>query len=133
MVLIKCDTCGKEIKRTPWNISHYKHHFCNRRCAGVFAGKVMKPRNNESKEVADDILAHIDKRQLKFWITRKEIKKGIFCKKTGELYENHHVIAGGVLYLVRRKMFKKVSQLRYEIYNQEDSVVTDFNLETARS
>lgn len=32
MVEVKCDQCGKTIKKTIWSIKKSKHHFCNLKC-----------------------------------------------------------------------------------------------------
>ncbi len=68
----------------------------------------------ESEEIARDIMNHVKRKQLKFWSTRYEIKKGI-KKSSGGIYDNQHHIARGVLYLLNKRIFRRVSQRRHEV------------------
>ncbi len=71
--------------------------------------------NYESKEVAKDILNHINKKNLKFWSTRYELRKGIYCTKKGENYKTSYEVAKGTLYLVNRNKLIRISQRRFEV------------------
>lgn len=42
MVMIKCDYCGKELSRTPYQINRSKHHFCSKKCKGLYKRNKVK-------------------------------------------------------------------------------------------
>lgn len=41
-ILLKCDWCGKEIKRSPSKVR--KHNFCSRACLSAFSAKDLNPK-----------------------------------------------------------------------------------------
>lgn len=43
-VVMPCDSCGKGIERTPWQIKNCKNHFCNRKCKAEWHKKNLSNR-----------------------------------------------------------------------------------------
>lgn len=45
-IIIKCDACGKQIKRLSSQIKRNKHHFCNCECKNIWQSERMSGKNN---------------------------------------------------------------------------------------
>lgn len=51
MVEVTCEFCGKQVKKTPANISKQKHHFCNSRCYGLYLADVNNKINQKKRGI----------------------------------------------------------------------------------
>ena len=49
MVEIKCDFCGKIVKKTPSNITKQKHHFCSSKCYGLYLVDMNNKKNQKKR------------------------------------------------------------------------------------
>lgn len=55
-IYVKCDICGKEIKRTQSEIKRSKHHYCSNRCRAKGVGKYQSGKNNPNYKNANTIV-----------------------------------------------------------------------------
>ena len=53
---IKCDNCGKTIYACPASIKMYKHHFCSRRCLGVYTMSHQTNPSSIEKKLANYLI-----------------------------------------------------------------------------
>jgi transcription elongation factor Elf1 len=73
----KCDNCGESIILTPWDIDHYKHHFCSPECHYTFFLGEGNP--NYGKVMNQDSIDQM-----------KATKKKNYKKKNHPLWGKHH-------------------------------------------
>jgi len=74
----------------------------------------------DDKQVARDILHHMKKKNLKYWRTRSEIKKGISNTLDGGIYNSSHAIGHGVRYLLSKGIFVHVSVTKFMLTGERE-------------
>lgn len=55
-IRIRCDNCGREYFEKPAKIKSYKHHFCSRRCLGIYQILHQSNPSNIEKRLADYLI-----------------------------------------------------------------------------
>lgn len=95
-IIIKCDCCGKDVKRYPSNIKNKKHLFCSKTCKIEYF-KTHKEENSLYKGYETTVCAECGK--------EIEVRKSSIKKQANHFCSRRCVLA----YLARRKREKMIT------------------------
>jgi len=92
-ITVKCDYCGKEIKRKPSHYNRRKRHFCSRNCYSSFR-KELLPKEEQNSYGHGLSIEERETHKRARSITNHAIRDGLLvrkpCEICGELAEAHH-------------------------------------------
>ncbi|WP_298042513.1 hypothetical protein [uncultured Clostridium sp.] len=99
-IIVKCDICGKEIKRNKSQIGKSKHFYCSKECRAIGIGKFQCGENNPNYKGANTIVkcsnCNKEFRVLNCNLRNSDgsLKKNIYCSKKCKAEHQKEILKG---------------------------------------
>lgn len=108
-MIIKCDWCGKEFNKKPFEVARYEHHYCSKQCYGKMFEADYRKRFAELNPQFK-IIEYIDKNDVSV--------ECIVCGNKREHLQSKNAIDGNVCLECRKQKTQKKKKRKSEINAQ---------------